>query len=83
MQGMIYYKHNNIYFKEEVFTMKSFTIKFDGRNEEEVAERFAAYFWDGGLDQYLESEFLAQFDLNCDDMEMVSNYEVKINTDKR
>jgi hypothetical protein len=83
MQGMIYYKHNIFTLIKEEFTMKSFTIKFDGRNEEEVAERFAAYFWDGGLDQYLESEFLEQFHLSCDDMEMVSMYEVKINTDNR
>jgi hypothetical protein len=63
--------------------MKTFTIKFDGSKAEEMAERFAAYFWDGGLDQYLESEFLEQFGLDCDDMEFISKYEVKINTDKK
>jgi hypothetical protein len=50
--------------------------------ETEIAERFAAYFWDGGLDQYLEGDFFNQFGLDCDDMEFVSKYEVKINTDE-
>jgi hypothetical protein len=63
--------------------MKTFTIKFDGNRAEEIAERFAAYFWDGGLDQYLEGDFFNQFGLDCDDMEFVSKYEVKINTDKQ
>lgn len=26
-----------------------------------MAERFAAYFWDGGLDQYLEENVLKQY----------------------
>ncbi len=45
-----------------------FNIAFTGKRAEEINEAFSAYFWDGGLDQYIESEFLEQFNLDLDDV---------------
>jgi hypothetical protein len=47
--------------------MKTFTIKFDVNKADEIVERFEAYFWDGGFDQYLEGDFFNQFGSNCDE----------------
>ena len=30
---------------------RTFTFKFRGERADELAERFMAYFWDGGLDR--------------------------------
>lgn len=48
---------------------KQFTFTFKGENAEYLAERFSAYFWDGGLDQYLEQNFLEEYDLSLDNVE--------------
>lgn len=61
--------------------MKKFTFTFTGERAEEVAERFSAYFWDGGLDQYIEQEFLADFGLGLDDVEMDDNGGAIVKTD--
>lgn len=34
-----------------------------------LAERFSAHFWDGGLDQFLEQNFLEEYDLNLDNVD--------------
>lgn len=59
---------------------KTFTFTFTGKNAENLAERFSAYYWDGGLDQYLEQEFLEEYDLSLDDTSM-SEEGVVINTE--
>lgn len=48
---------------------KQFTFTFKGKNAEYLAERFSAYFWDGGLDQFLEQNFLEEFHLSLDNVE--------------
>lgn len=48
---------------------KQFTFTFKGKNAEYLAERFSAYFGDGGLDQFLEQNFLEEYDLNLDNVE--------------
>lgn len=48
---------------------KQFTFIFKGKNAECLAEKFSAYFWDGGLDQFLEQNFLNEYDLNLDNVE--------------
>lgn len=45
-----------------------------------MAERFAAYFWDGGLDQYLEENFLKQYGMDCDNFCFNSMYCVEVDT---
>lgn len=50
-----------------------FKIAFTGKRAEEVNEAFSAYFWDGGLDQYIEAYFLEQFDLDLDDVHFGEN----------
>lgn len=39
---------------------KQFTFTFKGKNAEYLAERFSAFFLDGGLDQYLEQSFFGR-----------------------
>lgn len=60
--------------------MDKFTFTFTGKNAEELAERFKAYYWDGGLDQYLEQEFLEEYGLDLDDTSMTDEG-VAIKTD--
>ncbi|MBS0958843.1 hypothetical protein JK162_10235 [Leuconostoc pseudomesenteroides] len=50
-----------------------FKIAFKGKRAEEVNEAFSAYFWDGGLDQHIESDFLERFDLDLDDVHFDEN----------
>lgn len=50
-----------------------FKVTFTGKRAEELNEAFSAYFWDGGLDQYIESEFLDQFGLDLDDVHFGEN----------
>lgn len=50
-----------------------FKITFTGKRAEKLNEAFSAYFWDGGLDQYIESEFLDQFGLDLDDVHFGEN----------
>ncbi len=59
---------------------KTFTFTFKGKNAQEIAERFAAYFWDGGLDQYIEQEFLEQFELDLDNVQMDGLYHAIIDS---
>jgi hypothetical protein len=49
--------------------MNKFTITFTGNKAAEAAERFFAYFWDGGLDQTIEQSFLEDFGLSLDDVD--------------
>ena len=59
-----------------------FKVTFTGKRAEELNEAFSAYFWDGGLDQYIESEFLEQFNLDLDDVHFGHNANsVVIDTD--
>ncbi len=48
---------------------KQFTFTFKGKNAEYLAERFSTYFWDGGLDQYIEQNFLEEYGLDLDNVE--------------
>ncbi len=48
---------------------KQFTFTFKGKNAEELAERFSAFFWDGGLDEHIEQNFLECYDLSLDNVE--------------
>ncbi len=48
---------------------KQFTFIFKGKNAEYLVERFSAYFWDGGLDQYIEQNFLEEYGLDLDNVE--------------
>ncbi len=59
---------------------KQFTFTFKGKNAEELAERFSAFFWDGGLDQYIEQNFLEDYDLSLDNVEF-EKYGAIIDTD--
>ena len=59
----------------------TFTFSFTGRRAQEIAERFSAFFWDGGLDQTIEQEFLEEYGLDCDDMTSDAPNECIINTD--
>lgn len=59
---------------------KTFTFTFEGKNAEEMAERFMTYFWDGGLDQSIEQDFLDNYNLSLDDVSG-ANYNPVINTD--
>lgn len=59
----------------------TFTFTFSGKRAQEIAERFAAYFWDGGLDQTIEQDFLEEFGLSCDDMKAEAPNHCVINTD--
>lgn len=52
---------------------QQFTFTFKGKNAEELAERFSAYFWDGGLDQTIEQDFLENYGLSLDDVEFEKN----------
>lgn len=62
---------------------KTFTFKFKGEHAEELAERFKAYFWDGGLDEIIEQNYLEEFGLNLDDVEFEEDgYVASIETDK-
>ena len=60
---------------------KTFTFVFTGKHADEVASRFSGYFWDGGLDQYLEQEFLEQFGLDCDNFKQVDSNTVEVETE--
>lgn len=62
--------------------MKKFTFTFVGKNAQEVQERFSAHYWDGGLDQYLEQDFLEGIGLDSDDTEFDDEGGVIIHTDK-
>lgn len=59
---------------------KQFKFTFKGKNAEELAERFSAYFWDGGLDQYIEQNFLEQYGVDLDNVEF-EKYDAIIDTD--
>ena len=48
---------------------RTFTFKFRGERADELAERFMAYFWDGGLDQTIEQGYLEEYGLDLDDVE--------------
>ncbi|MGL4954845.1 MAG: hypothetical protein ACRCZO_17905 [Cetobacterium sp.] len=62
---------------------KIFSFKFTGDNAEELAERFLAYFWDGGLDQTIESDFLSKFGLDLEDVSFEDEgYTAGIDTSK-
>ena len=62
---------------------RTFTFKFTGDRADELAERFMAYFWDGGLDQIIEQGYLEDFGLNLDDVEFKEEgYVVAIDTNK-
>lgn len=60
---------------------KTFTFVFTGKNAEMIADRFAVYFWDGGLDQYLEQEFLEEFGLDCDNFKWIEKNKVEVDTE--
>ncbi|MDR2166489.1 MAG: hypothetical protein LBE35_01385 [Clostridiales bacterium] len=47
----------------------TFTFRFRGERAEEVAEAFFAHYYDGGLDQSIEQNFLENFGLTLDDTE--------------
>lgn len=59
----------------------AFTISFTGKRAQEIAERFSAFFWDGGLDQTIEQEFLEEYGLDCEDMTADAPDHCIINTD--
>ena len=62
---------------------RTFTFKFIGNRADELAERFMAYFWDGGLDQTIEQEYLEDFGLSLDDVEFEKEgYVAAIDTNK-
>ena len=62
---------------------RTFTFKFTGNHADELAERFMAYFWDGGLDQTIEQEYLEDFGLSLDDVEFEKEgYIAAIDTNK-
>ena len=52
---------------------KTFTFTFTGNSAEYMAERFSAYYWDGGLDETIEQDFLNEFGLSLDDTEFDEN----------
>lgn len=61
---------------------EDFTFTFTGKKAQEIAESFAAYFWDGGLDQTIEQEFLKEHNLDLDDVKQGENQnQCIINTD--
>ncbi len=61
--------------------MKDFTFRFTGKNAEKLAEAFSAYFWDGGLDQTIEQNFLGGYGLSLDDVSYGENGDAIIDTD--
>ncbi|AVQ31182.1 MULTISPECIES: hypothetical protein [Fusobacterium] len=62
---------------------RTFTFKFRGERADELAERFMAYFWDGGLDQTIEQGYLEEYGLDLDDVEFEEDgYVVSIDTSK-
>lgn len=61
--------------------MKTFTFTFLGKHADEVCERFGAYFWDGGLDQTIEQNFLEDMGLDLDDVEFGSFENAVVRTD--
>ncbi len=61
---------------------KTFTFKFTSKNAEWIAERFMAYYWDGGLDQTISENFLESYGLDYDDTEFADEgYTVVVKTD--
>ena len=60
----------------------TFTFIFSGKRAQEIAERFSAYLWEGGLDQIIEQDFLEEFGLSCDDMKSDTPNNCIINTDE-
>lgn len=60
----------------------TFTFAFTGKNAATISERFAATFWDGGIDQHLECDFLEQYNLDCDDLLWGSYYHCIVNTNR-
>lgn len=62
---------------------KIFSFKFTGDNAEELAKHFLGYFWDGGLDQTIESNFLSEFGLDLEDVSFEDKgYTARIDTSK-
>ncbi len=61
--------------------METFTFTFTGKHARELAERFSAYFWDGGLDQTVEQGFLEDVGLSLDDVEEDPRGGVLVKTD--
>lgn len=58
----------------------TFLFSFSGKKAEVIAERFAAYFWDGGFEEYFEQYFLACYGMSCDDITFDTRYHCTINT---
>lgn len=58
-----------------------FIFGFSGKQAEKIGGAFVGYFWDGGFDQYLEQDFLAQYGMSCDDFEFIALNHVRVNTD--
>lgn len=62
---------------------KIFSFKFTGDHADQLAEHFMGYFWDGGLDQTIESQFLTKFELTLEDVDFKDKgYTAVINTKK-
>ena len=61
--------------------METFTFTFTGKHARELAERFSAYFWDGGLDQTVEQGFLEDVGLSLDDVEEDPRGGILVKTD--
>ena len=61
--------------------METFTFTFTGKHARELAERFSAYFWDGGLDQTVKQGFLEDVGLSLDDVEEDPRGGVLVKTD--
>lgn len=60
----------------------TFTIKFTGSRAKEIADLFAGYFWDGGLDQTIDEMFLQNHGLKIEDMTMDGLYTCILNTNR-
>lgn len=50
------------------------------RNAETLAKKFEVFYWDGGLGQYIEQDFIENYGLSLDDANM-SEDGVVINMD--
>lgn len=62
---------------------KIFSFKFTGDRADELSENFMGYFWDGGLDQTIEGQFLEKFGLTLDDVDFKDEgYTAVIDTNK-
>lgn len=58
-----------------------FILSFTGNRADELTDAFSGVFWDGGIDQHLEQDFLEHYGLGCDDCEFTALNHVTINTD--